>query len=253
MMIETKPVFIAHRGYPALYPENSLAGINAATLAGAHYVEIDIQLSLNRTPFLCHDDHLQRLIGQDINLTMLSDIEIEKLAVLYPTSLQTSTNQSEPISRLTEFCSYLASHPQVFAFVEIKAESIARFGLQTTVTAIFNAIYPVQSQCIIISFDREALVLIRKMGMPGIGWAIEQRDETTRVMASSLAPDFLFCDISQLAATIEEMWPGRWQWIIYSVNDPTKVDHYVKAGFTFIETDDIGAMMNKVPIHTNQT
>lgn len=253
IMTEIKPVFIAHRGYPVLYPENSLAGIHAATLAGVRHVEIDIQLSRDQTPFLCHDDHLQRLIGQDVHLTRLSNPEIKKLAVPYPGSLPTSANHSEPIAYLTEFCSFLACHPQVTAFVEIKDESIARFGLQATVSAIMDEVYPVQSQCIMISFDRKALELIREMGMTKIGWVIEQRDEATRAIASSLAPDFLFCHTSKLATSIEEMWPGPWQWIIYSVNNPITASQYAKAGFLFIETDDIGAMMNNVLFQPNRT
>lgn len=251
-MTEIKPVFIAHRGYPALYPENSLAGIEAAIHAGARYIEVDIQLSNSLTPFLCHDDHLQRLTGQDINLTMLSNAEIEKLAVPYPASLPLSVNKAEPVSRLAEFCSYLAKHPQVFAFIEIKAESVIRFGLRPTVTAIFDEVYPVRSQCIMISFDQEALALIKKMGMATIGWVIEQRDEVTRDIASRLSPDFLFCDATDLAVTIGEMWSGPWQWIIYSVNDPTKAVQFAQAGFSLIETDDIGAMLGKTPLHTSQ-
>ncbi|HNO74250.1 MAG TPA: glycerophosphodiester phosphodiesterase family protein [Nitrosomonas mobilis] len=247
-----KPTFIAHRGYPALYPENSLAGIEAAICTGVRHVEIDIQLSNSLTPFLCHDDHLQRLIGRDINLTLLSNAEIENLAVPYPT-LSPFANKSEPISRLADFCLYLANHPQVFAFVEIKVESIVRFGLQQTVTAIFDEVYPVRSQCTMISFDSEALILIRKMGMPKIGWVIEQRDETTQVIASRLSPDFLFCDVSKLAATIEEMWRGPWQWVIYSINDPIEAARHANAGFTLIETDDIGAMLGKASTKRDQT
>ena len=36
---------IAHRGYPAHYPENTLIGLEAAIKAGAERIEFDIQLS----------------------------------------------------------------------------------------------------------------------------------------------------------------------------------------------------------------
>ncbi|MDT8364677.1 MAG: glycerophosphodiester phosphodiesterase family protein [Nitrosomonas sp.] len=245
-MTDTTPIFIAHRGYPALYPENSLAGIDAATRAGARHVEIDIQLSNNLTPFLCHDDDLQRLTGQTHALTMLDNAEIEKLAVPYPASPQTTSSKSEPIARLSEFRQFLVTHPQVLAFIEIKAESIARFGLQTTVAAIFDEIYPVRAQCIMISFDWKALALIRTMGMAQTGWVVEQRDEASFAVATQLQPNYLFCGTRILPATIGEMWSGPWQWIIYSVNDPVKAVCYADAGFTLIETDDIGTMLGKI-------
>ena len=34
---------VAHRGYPARLPENTLPSIKAALQAGARYVEVDVQ------------------------------------------------------------------------------------------------------------------------------------------------------------------------------------------------------------------
>ena len=51
---------IAHRGYSARAPENTLAAIDAAVRAGADAVEWDVQIASCGTPVLFHDAHLGR-------------------------------------------------------------------------------------------------------------------------------------------------------------------------------------------------
>jgi glycerophosphoryl diester phosphodiesterase len=51
---------VAHRGYSAAYPENTLVAIDAAFDAGAHAVEIDLQRSADGAVVIFHDDTLDR-------------------------------------------------------------------------------------------------------------------------------------------------------------------------------------------------
>jgi len=51
---------IAHRGYSARAPENTLAALDAAVSAGADAVEFDIQTGGDGTPVLFHDAMLSR-------------------------------------------------------------------------------------------------------------------------------------------------------------------------------------------------
>lgn len=232
------PCFIAHRGYPALYPENSLPGIQAAIQAGARYVEIDIQLSYERTPYLCHDDNLQRLTGQDICLTKLKDDAIDTLTIPYPDSIKYAS-----IPRLATFCQHLAQYPQVTAFIEIKSESIIQFGLAQTVKAILSTIEIVRAQCVLIAFDWEAIALIKSYQIHKVGWIIESWTTAQFSIAMRLQPDYLFCNIHYLPKNLDQLWPGSWQWVIYTVDDYNTALNYAKAGITLIETDTIGTLL----------
>jgi len=49
---------IAHRGYSARAPENTLAAIEAAVTAGADAVEFDLHVTADGTPVLFHDETL---------------------------------------------------------------------------------------------------------------------------------------------------------------------------------------------------
>jgi len=51
---------IGHRGYPAKYPENTLAAFQAAIAAGAIMVELDVMLSRDRKLVVIHDATLER-------------------------------------------------------------------------------------------------------------------------------------------------------------------------------------------------
>src|SRR5690606_21688391 len=55
---------VAHRGYPARFPENSLPGMRAALDAGARYVEFDVQFSRDGVPVVLHDANLLRVTGR---------------------------------------------------------------------------------------------------------------------------------------------------------------------------------------------
>jgi len=55
-----RPEVIAHRGYSAVAPENTVAAVRAALDAGAPAVEVDVRTAIDGTPVLFHDVHLGR-------------------------------------------------------------------------------------------------------------------------------------------------------------------------------------------------
>jgi glycerophosphoryl diester phosphodiesterase len=55
-----RPEIIAHRGYSARAPENTLAAVARALEAGADAIEWDVHLTACGTPVVIHDDTLQR-------------------------------------------------------------------------------------------------------------------------------------------------------------------------------------------------
>ena len=55
-----RPLVIAHRGYSALAPENTLPAFKAAVEAGADLVELDYRHSRDAVPIVIHDSTLDR-------------------------------------------------------------------------------------------------------------------------------------------------------------------------------------------------
>jgi len=56
----TRPLLIGHRGYPAKFPENTLAAFEGAVQAGCDMIELDVTLSRDRKVVVIHDDTLDR-------------------------------------------------------------------------------------------------------------------------------------------------------------------------------------------------
>lgn len=56
----TRPLVIAHRGYSAVVPENSLAAVDAARALGVDFIEVDASTSADGVPVIIHDPELDR-------------------------------------------------------------------------------------------------------------------------------------------------------------------------------------------------
>jgi len=68
---------IAHRGYSARYPENSLASYKKAIEAKAEFIETDVRLSADGIAVAIHDSDLFRLTGNTAEIAHLSGDEIQ--------------------------------------------------------------------------------------------------------------------------------------------------------------------------------
>jgi glycerophosphoryl diester phosphodiesterase len=58
--LNKRPWVVAHRGYRAKYPENTLASFEAAIAVEADMIELDVCLTLDRIPVVIHDKTLER-------------------------------------------------------------------------------------------------------------------------------------------------------------------------------------------------
>ncbi|MGO3023186.1 MAG: glycerophosphodiester phosphodiesterase [Brevibacterium sp.] len=68
----SRPLVIAHRGYSAVVPENSLAAVDAARALGVDLIEVDTSTSADGVPVILHDPDLDRTTnrkGPVVNLT----------------------------------------------------------------------------------------------------------------------------------------------------------------------------------------
>ncbi len=74
-----QPLIIAHRGYRAKYPENTLCAFKAALEAGAAMIELDVSLSCDRKLVVIHDTTLQRTTNGNGPVNGLTLAELKRL------------------------------------------------------------------------------------------------------------------------------------------------------------------------------
>ena len=234
--------WIAHRGDPFRFPENSLAGYHSAIAAGANYIETDIHLTADEIPVLSHDDGLNRIAGVDASLFDLTYQQLQQIPACYPERFGGRFNTSR-IASLDQFVELLCDSPGVTAFIEIKRKSLYHFGRERCLQAVMQRIIPVQSRVCIISFDLQVIADVMRNHAVRGGWVLLQWDGEARKQAEALSPDYLFVNIDKLPPEHDVAWQGSWQWVLYNIDDAATRDHYLSRGFHFFETNHIANML----------
>jgi glycerophosphoryl diester phosphodiesterase len=114
------PRIIAHRGWSARYPENTLAAINAALELGVEMVEIDVTVTADRQVVVIHDQTLERTTN---GRGPVSEATFEQLRALDAGSWFGSVFVGERIPSLAEVLELCRG--RTLLNVEIKPEAVS--------------------------------------------------------------------------------------------------------------------------------
>jgi glycerophosphoryl diester phosphodiesterase len=236
------PELVAHRGWASVYPENTLESIAAAIDAGLRFIEFDIQLSADEVPLLIHDETLARTSGlpgcvMDIPWTDLSGITVGEMARLgeeFAEVLLPSLAQARDL---------IAKRPGITAFVELKEESLSRFGLGCVLDRCMESLDGIQSRCVITSFDDAVLEMAQGEFDLSIAWVLKTWDTDSLARAATLAPEFLFCNYRKLPADPLLLPRGKWQWVLYEVGDVELALALHERGVNYIESMNAGELI----------
>lgn len=236
------PRLVAHRGYAARFPENSLEGIAAALQAGAWYVEFDVQLTADGVPVLSHDADLSRSCRMPGSLLEMDYAAVSRLSAGEPGRFGDRFAAAR-IGTLTQAMALVAETDAAAAFVEVKVESLERFGVEAVTSTVLAELAPYPGRFTVISFERAAVERARASAGVPTGWVLPAYDGATRAAARSLAPEFLFCNHRKLPPGDAPLWNGPWRWALYEVSDPALALALAQRGATLIETFAIGDML----------
>ena len=234
---------VAHRGYPARYPENSLIGIEAALELGARWVELDVQVTADGVPVAVHDLDLMRVAGRagvicETCWADLGDYDIGEGRRFGKRFLGTR------VSRLYDIVERVLASDAT-AFVEVKAESLDCLGAHAVMSHVVPVVERLGERGVIICFEEHALEIARRMGFRRVGWVLKGYDDQRRRIADALEPEFLFCNRRRLPR-FRPLWPGPWRWAVYVVDSPSSAARWVERGADLVETDRIGDMLRRV-------
>jgi glycerophosphoryl diester phosphodiesterase len=141
------------------------------------------------------------------------------------------------VPTLADFAGWLASHPGVCAFVELKRESLERFGRAAVVQACMDAMRPARGQWAPISYDYEALALAADAGAMTLGWIVRDFDPAVAALARALPARWLFRNHERLAPG--PLPHGPWDWVLYEVDDPDVARELLARGARWLETMDV--------------
>lgn len=235
---------VAHRGYPEAFPENTLLGHEQAVLHGATHVETDIQCTRDGVPVLYHDADTRRLSGVRGSLLDRTLAELDVLSACHPGRFG-DRFAGTPIATLEAFADWLRRHPAVTAFIEIKRQSLRRFGIEPVMKQVMTALRGVEQRCVIITFDDRCIEHTAARYDVRTGWVLPAWNRRAETRARALSPGYLFAEDVQVREHSGVVWDGPWQWAVYVVNDLPTALSYVNHGIHLVETDVIGDMLDQ--------
>jgi len=236
-----RPGLVAHRGYAKRYPENTIAALSAAIEAGASFVEVDVQLSSDRHPFLFHDRSLDRMCGVAGPVHARTRAELAKLPCSEPGKFGAEF-AGERIADLQGLVDLLRERRGVFAFVEVKRASIEVFGAGAILDVVLPLLEPVRERVALISFSLPFLAEAKRHARLPLGAVFDAWSERDAPEASGLETEYVFCDVDGLPSS--KRLEGRGARIaVYEVAEPALAIDLSSRGVDLVETFAIGEML----------
>lgn len=238
---KTEVEIIAHRGFSATAPENTLAAVDAAIRAGADAVEFDVHVARNGTPVLFHDDTLDRTTD---GRGPLKERSLAELRALDAGSWFDRAFTGERIPSLSEALERL-SDGSVRIYPEVKGYRTASdLAHMVDVAKALG----VEDRTVFISLDWEALELMRayetdmRIGLvveaaARIEEAFERASEDGRALL-----DFRARLLLDDPAVAERALVRSTDLAVWTVDDPEEADRLFRIGvrrFTTNRVDDL--------------
>ncbi|KAL5604919.1 hypothetical protein BROUX41_001751 [Berkeleyomyces rouxiae] len=194
------PQAVAHRGFSAVYPENSMAGFRGAVEeAGAQALETDVHLSRDGVVVLAHDVNLKRCFGRTEKIHDLDFAELAKLRSLRP--------PHTPVPSLQELLEYLAE-PQnaaIWLILDIKLhdDAVQLFEAISAVLARVPSPDRPWAQRILVGCWKPAYMALAQKYLPGLPLA--HIGLSPAYAAAEVLPAYPQCSLNLALATVRGM------------------------------------------------
>ncbi|KAI1467950.1 PLC-like phosphodiesterase [Daldinia caldariorum] len=240
------PQAIAHRGYKALFPENTMLAFRAAVEAGAHAIETDLHLSRDGVVVIMHDHKLKRCYGDD---SKVSDHDWS-----YLSKLRTVREPRQPMPQLVELLEYL-NQPElqhVWIMLDIKRDDDPTEIIRRTAETLHSVpgIRPWHERVLPCCWSAEYIKLCKqflpKYQLAHVGFS------TTYARALARHEPAVSVSMLYHALALPVFGPRfvrdaqRAGLPLYSwtVNEPDRMEWCVRAGLDGVVTDDPGLFLD---------
>ncbi len=237
------PRVIAHRGYSARAPENTLAAVRAAHQAGVRWVELDVQLLGDATPVIWHDRDVKRCSNGS---GALAGLDWPRARRLDAGSWFSTAYQGEPMARLDEMLALLNTFDMGLN-LELKINK-GHDPLALThrvIPEVLAALPP--ERLIVSSFNHEALTQARTIAPPqalALGLLAKRlprswQRQCNAISAFSVHLDWRYVSPARLAA----LHRAQYRVFCYTANDPQAFSPCWQWGVNGVISDDPAAFL----------
>ena len=232
---------IAHRGYSARAPENTLAAIEAGVAAGADAVEFDLHVTADGTPVLFHDETLGRTTDGE---GAVRDRTLAELRGLDAGSWFGPAFAGEPIPTFAEALTLLRGRVGRL-YPEVKGYR-SPDDLGRMVDLVLE--HGLAERTVFISMDWSALEQMRALlANLGVGYIVEKasrsRDAIARASDDAHAlVDFKATLLLEDPSLVEEAARRGVELAVWTVDDPADAARLLDLGVRRITTNRVAEL-----------
>ncbi|MFS8118375.1 MAG: glycerophosphodiester phosphodiesterase [Microcoleus sp.] len=229
---------IAHRGFSAIAPENTLPAFELAIARGANSIEFDIQLSADSVPVIFHDSTLDRITGvsgkvRDKNLSQLQTLNAGKWF--------SDEFSDEKIPTLKEALGILKNVDK-FLYFDVKPHCEWSDSEVSDFVNTLNGV-GIKEKCVITSFNDTFLGKVRRVdGDLAIGQIVANLEAYKTQLSQAVANrDNLISSqyrvLLENPALIQASRSQGVDIVAWTVDDPADMQKLIDLGITRIVTN----------------
>lgn len=228
------PKVIGHRGACGSAPENTLASFEKAKQLGIEWVELDVQLTQDKTVVVLHDHTLERTTNGQGRI----DEQVYARIKEYDAGSHFSESFAHVwIPTLEEVMFFLAQQ-QMHVNIELKLEPDASPKALVQKTLAVSKQFP-SVHTLFSSFHHKALKQLRQQASDvAIGVLYETLTNDWHELAQALEAKTIHLQASALTrAIVQDIHDRGYQALAYTVNDRLEADRLFKMGVDSIFSD----------------
>lgn len=228
---------VAHRGFSAVAPENTIASLKKAIEVGAHGSEFDIYTTTDGVIFCNHDGNLKRTTGLD---KPCAEVDFPTLATLDFGAYKGEEFKGEHVATYDETLKTLKG-TNTRPIIEVK-----QGGFEEKVVAYVRK-YDLVDTAIVIDFSEERLTKVRKLepNLCGAWLTSKLKDETPEQCAQRIIETLKRINTNVVDVEYHAITPESLKILndagitvmCWTVDDPKAIEQLIEWGVPSITTN----------------
>lgn len=229
-----EPLCFAHRGFSGRYPENTLLAFEKAIEAGADGIELDVHLTKDGIPVICHDERLDRTTD---GKGLLCGYTLSELTAFDASYIYKGKYGFNRIPTLREYFE-LIKDTKIITNIELKNGCIDYPGLEQKVLDLIDE-FALRPRIIFSSFNHYSVQRAKRLapdipcGLLYDAWLVNAQDYCEAVGADCLHPSY-HCLTQE---TVDAYLAAGLQINTWTVNEPEELCRLAALGVTSIITN----------------
>ncbi|NLK39964.1 MAG: glycerophosphodiester phosphodiesterase [Clostridiales bacterium] len=173
---ETNVLVAGHRGYKALYPENTMISFKKAIEIGVDMIEMDLNVTADRQLVIIHDTTLDRTTNGN---GKVRDFTLKEIKSLDAGIFKGEEFAGERVPEFSEFLDLVSKEENLYLNVEIKDRTFEAVDLTIKALDEYNMLDKIVITCFDASIVRYANEKygVKTQGFPS--WYVSNFDEHT--------------------------------------------------------------------------